>query len=358
MRAAVLRNGEIVVRDDVEEPRPSLGQVLVQVKACGICGSDLHFARHGATMVALGKEMEGMSQLGAASGLDLERDVYLGHELAAEVLEIGPDTDAPVKVGQLVTSLPVLVDADGIHPIVYSNTVNGGYGERMLLTAPLLLEVPNGLPAHHAALTEPMAVGLHAVNRSGIDRGAGALVLGCGPVGLAVIAALRVRGVEPIVAADLSPARRALARTMGAHVAVDPRETTGWEAWREAGAGRPLHVYEAVGVPGIINDIMRSAPAGTLVTVVGVCMETDTITPFFGIAKELDVQFVLGYDPMEFAQSLRSIAEGQIDVAPMVTAQVPLDQTPWAFHALGDPEEHCKIVVEPELVGTNSEPGC
>jgi threonine dehydrogenase-like Zn-dependent dehydrogenase len=347
MRAAVLHRGEIVVRDDVEEPTPALGQVLVQVKACGICGSDLHFARHGAEMLALGKQMEGMASLGAPSELDLEHDVYLGHEFAAEVLEIGPDTEAPAEVGQLVTSLPVLMGMDGIHPIVYSNTVHGGYGERMLLTAPLLLAVPNGLPAHHAALTEPMAVGLHAVNRSGIERGAGALVLGCGPVGLAVIAALRVKGIEPIVAADLSPARRALALTMGAQVAVDPRETTGWEAWQQAGGGRPLHVYEAIGVPGIINDIMRSAPAGTSVTVVGVCMETDTVTPFFGIAKELHIQFVLGYDPMEFAESLRSIAEGEIDVAPMVTAQVPLERTGWAFQALGDPEEHCKIIVEP-----------
>ena len=347
MRAVVLREGEIVVRDDVEEPTPAAGQVLVQVKACGICGSDLHFARHGAEMLALGKQMEGMASLGAPSELDLEHDVYLGHEFAAEVLEIGPDTEAPAEVGQLVTSLPVLMGMDGIHPIVYSNTVHGGYGERMLLSAPMLLEVPNGLPAHHAALTEPMAVGLHAVNRSGIERGAGALVLGCGPVGLAVIAALRVKGIEPIVAADLSPARRELALSMGAQVAVDSRETTGWEAWQQAGGGRPLHVYEAIGVPGIINDIMRSAPAGTSVTVVGVCMETDTVTPFFGIAKELHIQFVLGYDPMEFAESLRSIAEGEIDVAPMVTAQVPLERTGWAFQALGDPEEHCKIIVEP-----------
>ena len=347
MRAAVLHRGEIVVREDVEEPTPALGQVLVQVKACGICGSDLHFARHGAEMLALGKQMEGLASLGAPAELDLERDVFLGHEFAAEVLEIGPDTEAPAAVGQLVTSLPVLMGMDGIHPIVYSNTVHGGYGERMLLTAPLLLEVPNGLPAHHAALTEPMAVGLHSVNRSGIERGAGALVLGCGPVGLAVVAALRVKGIEPIVATDLSPARRALALTMGAQVAVDPREITGWEAWQQAGGGRSLHVYEAIGVPGIINDIMRSAPAGTGVTVVGVCMETDTVTPFFGIAKELQIQFVLGYDPMEFAQSLRSIAEGEIDVAPMVTAQVPLERTGWAFQALGDPEEHCKIIVEP-----------
>ena len=82
-------------------------------------------------------------------------------------------------------------------------------------------------------------------------------------------------------------------------------------------------------------------------TVVGVCMEADTITPFFGITKELSIQFVLGYDPTEFARSLRAIAEGEVDVAPLVTARVPLDRTPWAFDVLGDPEGQCKIIVEP-----------
>jgi threonine dehydrogenase-like Zn-dependent dehydrogenase len=347
VRAAVLNGGRMLVRDDVEEPTPGFGQVLVQVKACGICGSDLHFARHGGEMLTLGKQIEGMPSLGADDDIDLDRDVYMGHEFAAEVLEVGPDTQAAAPVGSLVTSLPVLMAMDGIRPIVFSNSVKAGYGERMLLTAPMLLEVPNGLPAHHAALTEPMAVGIHAVNRSRIEQGEGAIVLGCGPVGLAVVAALQVRGIEPIVAADLSTARRRLAETMGAQITVDPREETGWAAWSRAGSGRPPVVFEAIGVPGILNDILRSAPAQSRVVVVGVCMETDAINPFFGISKELNLQFVLGYDPMEFAGSLRSIAEGEIDVAPMVTAQVPLDDVPWAFDALGDPEEHCKIVVEP-----------
>jgi threonine dehydrogenase-like Zn-dependent dehydrogenase len=346
MRAAVLNSGSLLVRDDVPEPVPALGQVLVQVKACGICGSDLHFAKHGGTMLALGKQMEGLPSLGADEELDLSKDVYMGHEFAAEVLEVGPDTDT-LAPGTLVTSLPVLMGMDGIRPIVYSNSVHGGYGERMLLTAPMLLEVPNGLSATHAALTEPMAVGLHAVNRSSIAKGEGALVLGCGPVGLAVIASLQVLGIEPIVAGDFSPARRRLALTMGAHEAVDPREETAFEAWGRRGGGRPLVVFEAIGVPGILDEVMRAAPAQSRVVVVGVCMEADSINPFFGIAKELNIQFALGYDPMEFAASLRSIAEGQIDVAPMVTAEVDLDGVPGAFEALGNPEVHCKIVVTP-----------
>ena len=94
MRAAVLNRGEILVRDDVPEPVPGPGQVLVQVKACGICGSDLHFARHGAQMLALGRRMEGVPRL-SSEELDLTRDVYMGHEFAAEVVAPGPDTTAP-----------------------------------------------------------------------------------------------------------------------------------------------------------------------------------------------------------------------------------------------------------------------
>jgi threonine dehydrogenase-like Zn-dependent dehydrogenase len=128
---------------------------------------------------------------------------------------------------------------------------------------------------------------------------------------------------------------------------VDPREETAWAAYGRVGKGRPGVVFEAIGVPGIIDDILRRSPAQSRVVVVGVCMEDDTVTPFYGIAKELNLQFVLGYDPAEFAASLRSIAEGEIDVAPMVTAEVGLDDVAWAFEALGDPEQHCKIVVTP-----------
>jgi threonine dehydrogenase-like Zn-dependent dehydrogenase len=347
MRAAVLNDGKLLVREDVPEPVPAFGQVLVEVAACGICGSDLHFAKHGKSMMDLGKEMRGTPDLGGSQEeLDLSRDVYMGHEFTARVLDVGPDTVGPAP-GTVVTSIPILLSMTGVQPIVYSNTVFGGYAEQMLLSAPMLVEVPNGLDARHAALTEPMAVGLHAVNRSEIAKGTGALVLGCGPVGLAVIAALKVRGIEPIVASDLSPARRALAVTMGAHEAIDPRADDAFDAWSRVGGGKSLVVFEAIGVPGIIDSALQSAPPRTKIIVVGVCMERDVITPFFGIGKELDIRFCLGYDPMEFNQSLTSIAEGEIDVVPMITGEVGIDGVPDAFEALGNPEEHCKILVVP-----------
>jgi threonine dehydrogenase-like Zn-dependent dehydrogenase len=230
---------------------------------------------------------------------------------------------------------------------VYSNDVAGGYGERMLLTAPLLLPVPNGLDAGRAALTEPMAVGLHAVNRAALGPRDGPLVLGCGPVGLAVIAALKLRGIEGVIAADFSAGRRAIAAAMGADVVVDPGVTDPYATWREHAAGRDLVVFEAVGVPGVIDDVLRRVPGRSRIVVVGVCMQADTVHPFFGISKEIAVQFVLAYEPEEFAATLRHLAEGEIDVGPMITAEVGLDGVASAFEALARPDEHCKILVRP-----------
>ena len=337
MRASVLRDGHMVYRDDLPEPVPGPGQVLVAVRSCGICGSDLHFAAHGELMLEMSE------QAGAGAGgiqVDLSRDIFMGHEFSAEILEAGPDTETH-PTGTMVTSLPIMLSAKGFDPIVYSNSTLGGYAERMLLSAPLLIPIPNGLDPKHAALTEPMSVGLHAVNKSNIVPGETALVIGCGPIGIAIIAALSVRGVESIVASDFSPKRRELATAMGAHQVLDPAQGSPFDSVKAR------VVFEAVGVPGIIDDILRRARRGTRLIVAGVCMQPDAMHPFFGIAKEISMQFVLAQTPDEFAESLRALADGEIDVAPMITGEVGLDEVGAAFDDLADPERHCKILVRP-----------
>ncbi|CAM3341479.1 zinc-binding dehydrogenase [Mycobacterium colombiense] len=337
MRAAVLRDGRMVYRDDVPDPIPETGQVLVGVRACGICGSDLHFAAYGAQVLEMSDRVAGGS---GAMHVDLDHDIFMGHEFSAEILEAGPDTETHPP-GTLVTSLPVLLSAKGVEPIVYSNSTVGGYAERMLLSAPLLLPIPNGLDFKHAALTEPMAVGLHAVNKSNVAPGETALVLGCGPIGIAIIAALRAKGVETIVVSDFSPRRRELATAMGAHQTLDAAQGSPFDAVK------PAVVFEAVGVPGIIDDVLLRARPGTRLVVAGVCMQPDTVHPFFAIAKEINVQFVLAYTPEEFGDSLRALAEGEIDVRPLITGEVGLDEVGTAFDDLADPERHCKILVTP-----------
>ena len=337
MRASVLRDGRMVYRDDLPEPVPGPGQVLVAVRSCGICGSDLHFAAHGELMLEMSE------QAGAGAGgieVDLSRDIFMGHEFSAEILEAGPDTDTH-PAGTMVTSLPIVLSAKGFDPIVYSNSTLGGYAERMLLSAPLLMPIPNGLDPKQAALTEPMSVGLHAVNKSNIAPSETALVIGCGPIGIAIIAALRLRGVESIVASDFSPKRRELATAMGAHQVLDPAQGSPFDSVKAR------VVFEAVGVPGIIDDVLRRARRGTRLVVAGVCMQPDAVHPFFGIAKEINMQFVLAQTPDEFAESLRALADGEIDVAPMITGEVGLDGVGAAFDDLADPERHCKVLVTP-----------
>lgn len=341
MRAAVTRGGAIVA-DDVPDPVPGPGEVLVAVRSCGICGSDLHTLQHS------GAVLEMAQAVGADMPFDPQRDFVMGHEFTAEVLALGPDNEhSPVAVGDLVTSVAGLFTADGPVLLGFSNDYPGAYAERLLLTAGLCLKIPEGLDHRRAALTEPMSVGRHAVNRVGHGEGDAALVLGCGPIGLAVIADLRRRGVEVIVAADYSPLRRSIAEAMGASVVVDPRVEPAIEAWRKIDGQRPLVIYEAVGVPGVLQQAIAAAPPRSRICVVGVCMQEDRIHPMLAVVKELDLCFVFGSDPIEFAESLDAIAQGAIDVTPMITGVVGIDGVAEAFEALGSPDEHVKILVEP-----------
>ncbi|MGH7893143.1 MAG: zinc-binding dehydrogenase [Candidatus Binatia bacterium] len=340
MRAAVMRSSELVV-DTVPDPVPGPGEAIVKTLACGICGSDLHALKFADKLVESARETD------TPFNMDPSRDVVLGHEFCVEVLDYGPDTDGSVKPGGRAVSMPLLFRATGIHGVGFSNEIPGGYGELMVLNASLLLEVPNGLPTEHAAMTEPMAVGLHAVEKARLDPGDAAMVFGCGPVGLAVIAALKLKGVEPIVAGDFSPMRRELGRMMGAHVLVDPKVQRVIDAYRDAADLRPAAVFECVGVPGVLQEVMRQAPHGAKIVVAGVCMEDDRIRPMLGINKELSLQFVLGYTPIEFADTLGALADGRVDVSPLVTGRVGVDGVAQAFRDLGSPERHAKILVEP-----------
>jgi threonine dehydrogenase-like Zn-dependent dehydrogenase len=337
MKAAIFRGGDIVV-DSLPEPVPAVGQVLVKTLACGICGSDLHAAKHAHRMAAVTRRIPGRVPM------DLSRDVVFGHEFCCEVLDYGPATERRFKAGTRVCSMPLMMEADGPKGMGYSNSYVGGYAEQMLLAAPLMLEVPNGLPTDHAALTEPLAVGVHAVEKAALAGDEAPLVIGCGPVGLAVIAALRLKGVRPIVAADFSPKRRELAVKMGADVVVDPATE---QPYSKLAPAKRAAIFECVGVPGVLQQIFEQVPRDARLVVVGVCMEPDTIEPMFGIVKELSLQFVLGYTPDEFARSLRLLADGQVDAEALITGKVGLDGVKGAFGELANPERHTKILVEP-----------
>lgn len=347
MRAAVMRDWQLRI-DEIPEPTPGAGQVLTKVLACGICGSDLHLLTHGEESRRLTEELNdgGPPDPMAPVMFEPQRDTVMGHEFCCEVLDLGPGCDN-LKVGDIVVSMPVTFDPTGVHAIGFSNTYNGGYAERMVLNEMLAIKVPAGLPTHMAALTEPLAVGVHAVAKSRIAVGDAALVLGLGPVGLACIAELRMKGIGPIVAADFSPKRRELAEQLGADVVVDPRQTPAIEAWRQVDGVKPLVIFEAVGVPGMIEQAMRMSPKDARILVVGVCMQQDHIHPLLGIGRELNIQFALAYSPIEFNDALHAIADGKVDLEPWLTSTVDIEGVPQAFRDLRDPEANAKILVIP-----------
>ena len=347
MRAAVMRDWSLRI-DDIPEPVPGAGQVSAQVLACGICGSDLHLLVHGEESRRLQAEMDDGAPSNPMGPIMFEpsRDTVMGHEFCLRVLDVGPGV-SNLKADDIIVSFPVAFDATGVHGIGFSNQYPGGYTERMVVNELMSIKVPNGLSPELAALTEPLAVGVHAVEKSRISQGDAAVVLGLGPVGLACIAELRMRGIGPIIGADFSPRRRALAEGLGADVVVDPREVPAIEAWRKIDGAKPLVIFEAVGVPGMINQAMRMAPKDARILVVGACMQEDRFHPMLGIGKELNIQFVLGYSPTEFGGALNAIAEGKVDLSPLITGRVGIDGVPQAFTDLGNPEAHAKILVMP-----------
>ena len=378
MKAVVCKNRELSVADR-PDPTPGKGQVLLKVLRCGICGSDLHVRQHCDHWGNI------MARSGYRSLTGPDQEVVFGHEFSGEVLEYGAQTRKASRTGTPVVALPALRRGENIEMIGLSQHVAGAYAERMVVEESLMMPIPNGLSPRIAALTEPMSVGWHAVRRGEVKNGDVAIVIGCGPVGLAVVSMLKARGVRTIVASDFSAARRELARKCGAHVLIDPASASPfanwkefgfvpdvpallelmvgtreklakvplpwWHVWRVAEAlglnpKRPI-IFECVGVPGVLQSIIDGAPEMARIVVVGVCMQPDQIEPSVAINKEIDLRFSLGYSPLEFRDTLHLMAQGKVSCEHLITGEVGLDGVDAAFAALGDPNRHAKILVDP-----------
>lgn len=354
---AVVRRGTALVEDDLADPVPGEGQALVKTLVCGICGSDLHALHYLDHMIGLTRRAGGMETL------DPAKDVVFGHEFCAEVLDYGPGCAGTLKPGTRVVSVPAAFGPQGSELVGYSNLYPGGFAERMVLQEALLLEVPNGLDSERAALTEPMAVGEHAVAQAPLTPQSVALVIGCGPVGLSVISALKARGVGPVIATDLSADRRRAAEALGADVVLDPAQHSPHDRWEALDVpatlasfsaanlmGRSIRdavVFECVGVPGMLQHLIEKSPPTARIIVVGVCMESDTIEPSLAINKQLGLDFVFGYTPDEFAATLHDIAEGKRDVTPLLSGTVGRSGVAAAFNTLSGGGGQIKVLVDP-----------
>jgi threonine dehydrogenase-like Zn-dependent dehydrogenase len=379
MKAVACQHGELQLMDS-PDPTPAEGQVRLEVLRCGICGSDLH-ARHGSDQWADMAAKVGYDRFARTS-----QSIIYGHEFSGRVAEHGPKCRRTIREGAPVVALPILRSGNVIDTIGLSAHAPGAYAEQLLVQESMMLAVPNGLDPEVAALTEPLAVAWHAVRRGEVSKRDVAIVIGCGPIGLAVILMLKARGVRTVVASDYAPGRRELARRCGADVIVDPRTDMPftaaaqrgghlldlpaalelvldtreklerlpvgwWHLWRlgeRLGAmpKRPV-IFECVGLPGVIESILDGAPLLSRVVVAGVCVGEDRFTPAMAINKEIDLRFVLGYSPLEFRDTLHMLAEGKVDPRPLITGTVGLEGVAGAFAALADPGEHAKILIDP-----------
>lgn len=337
MRAVSLRSGELALRE-IPIPTPGPGQLLVRTLACAICASDHHYMDHPEVALA---DRSGMR----VSAPDL--DVVMGHEFCAEVVAYGPDTQQAWPIGTRVTSPPALLVDGGMRIIGMAPDAPGGFGEHFLLSEPMARPLPDDVPVERLALIDAMAVGWY-YTRVGTAHPDGTptvpLVIGLGAIGLSVVAALRLRGVETVVATDFSAARRELALQYGASVVVDPRETSPYAAWRQAAWGFPDEVwdrmalfgrptcvaYECVGVEGVLGDLVDQCPIGTRILSPGGAAK-ETIHGQEAHLKGVNIQFGGGPSITDWYDALDLVASGRLDPTPLIGETVPLERLPEAI---------------------------
>ena len=340
MRASIFHAaGTPMAIEDTPDPRPGPADLLIKVGYSGVCGTDLHLTQPGLE-----------SSLGPGA--------ILGHEFSGEVVEAGAET-VGWRRGDRVTVMPYRacpacggVCKDGLDIICprvsyLGIALPGGNAQLVAVGAAQALRLPDAVDLRLGALVEPLAVGFHAVRKAGPILGARVLVLGAGPVGLAVAQFARLAGAACVVVSEPREAARRRAEAMGATATVDPRAGAVGEAFADLAGGAPEVVFECVGTPGMIAESISLAPLFGRVIVVGACMEVDHLRPIVALAKELTLTFVLGHDRRDFQFVIGALADGRIDPSPMITQVASFDAFPEAFEGLRSGADSCKLLLKP-----------
>ena len=343
MRALVLSDFWKLIVDDVPEPEPGAGDVLIEVLATGICGSDIH-----------GYTGENGRRV---------RGQVMGHETVGRVLALGSEAGADLAVGDAVTVNPVLwcgrcrqcsagreqacpnKSVIGVTPELQS-----AFAERMAVPARSVVKLPAGMPVEHGALVEPLAVGYHALVRGDCGAGDSVLVLGGGPIGQACVLAAQRLGAERVAVSEPAPHRRELNARLGAAV-VDPSAEDVPSAVRTALDGDPTLVVDAVGSARTLATAFVCAPIGATVVLVGMAVPTLEVAAYEISTKERSVVGSFCYSAAEFRDTARWAATVPDSVATLIEGRTDLDGGPASFEALArgtDPAS--KVLVFPHGV--------
>lgn len=335
MKAAVFRQaGQPMQIETVPDPAPKPRQLVLRVGYCGICGTDLHSTREGPAVLPCGS--------------------ILGHEFAGEVVAVGRELSADWQGGERVCALPFLGCGrcaacitgrpfECPEVLLTGLQVPGGFAEYVTTGERETVRIPDALDLQHAALVEPMAVGLHAVRIAGLQAGQRVLITGAGPIGLAVLLWARALGARNVVISEFSPERRALAARLGADAVIDPAQALGAQFADAAGAP-PDMIFECVGAPGLLAQCVDAAPRRSRIVAVGVCEQPDTFMPFPALLKELEIRFAIAYTRDDFETTIAMLATGRLDAGALVTHVVSLSELPAAFEALRTPRQQCKVL--------------
>jgi (R,R)-butanediol dehydrogenase/meso-butanediol dehydrogenase/diacetyl reductase len=342
MKAAVFKQvGTPLAVEDVADPTPEASELVMKVSYCGVCGTDLHATREGLTTACCGQ--------------------VLGHEYVGEIAEVGKEADGNWQVGDRVCALPFIACGkcaacatgrffECLNKKVSGVDAPGGFAEYVTTGSRETLLLPDDLSMQHAALIEPMAVGLHAVRVADLQAGDRVLIIGAGPIGLAVAAWARFFGARDVVVSELAPSRAALAKSMGATDIITPDIDAGTEGLSQqfgdvTGGGADVF-FECVGAPGLLQQCIELASFGSKIIPVGVCEQPDAIMPFLALIKEVRLQFAIAYTKDDFETTVAMMAQGRIEVAAMITDIVTIDELPEAFEALRTPSGQCKVLTK------------
>jgi len=345
MKAAVFSKPGIPLSiEEVADPEPGPDDLILKVKACGICGTDLHWS-------------QGIDP--SAGWRHLAPGSVMGHEFSGEIVELGKNTRGRFRSGQRVVAQPFIGcgDCDAcragrsyrctVVTTRASADLTGAYAEYTRVGIAETLRLPDSVSFHAGALVEPLAVGLNAVKRAGLQVGDPVLVIGAGPVGLSVALWCRFFGAHDVIVSDLVEERAGRSVEFGATAVIDAANEDVQARFRKIAGRPPAVVFDCVGLPGSLQLTIDQAPTDAHLVIVGLCMAKDTFFPAKAIVKELRITFAFVYSKSDFQFVIDMLGSERIPADALVTSVVGLDDFPHKFEALRSPGADLKVMLEP-----------
>ncbi len=339
MKALVYEGAWQMALREVEDPQPGPEDVIVAVRAVGVCGSDVH-----GYMGLTGRRLP---------------PVIMGHEFGGVVSAVG-DRVTRAQVGQRVVVQPLITCGQcancraGLPNICLNRTglgmmsLNGAMAEAVRVPQQLLYPLPDNLPWEQAAMVEPLAVALRAVNLTPLSLMGSVVIIGAGTIGLLTLLAARLRGAGRVIVTDLSPHRLALAQRLGADVAVNVAQEDPLAVVHAHTAGQGAQaVIEAVGVAASVKQSLALVRTGGHITWIGNSEPEVPVNMQQVVTRELTIRGTYGFNE-EFGRALEAISAGRIDVTPLIERTATLEEGPALIQALAKGTlEAAKVVLRP-----------